>query len=548
MSSDPSTKEKACRELLDMVLNGTLADPIELNKAKKKISQKYKLSTLPSNPDIIRAGDEREQDIVREILRRKPVRTISGVAVIAAMTSPAPCPHGACVPCPGGPTSQFNSPQSYMGQEPATMRAIHHNYDPYSSVTSRLNQLQEIGHDIHKAELIVMGGTFTSRSIDYQEWFTKRCIEALNDYYSTNWRENPNRTITSGSYVTLEDVQVANERADIRNIGITFETRPDWARIEHIDRMLSLGATKVELGVQSIYNYVLSRINRGHTVQDTIEANRLLRDNGLKVGFHMMPHLPGMDFETDLHSFKTLFNDSRFMPDYLKIYPTLVTEDTELYEMWKRGDYKSPDDIETAQLIANIKRHLPEWVRLQRIQRDIPAHQIFSGNKKSNIRQIAKDIMKREGGECRCIRCREVGHKILQGNEPSPDNVRLKVTSYDASEGKEKFLAYEDSSDDLLVGFLRLRYPGDPHRKELHNAALVRELHVYGSMVPVGKKAGIKEWQHKGYGTHLLEHAETMASNEGFKKISIISGIGVRDYYRKHGYELDGVYMSKFLT
>ncbi len=435
-----------------------------------------------------------------------------------------------------------------MGQEPATMRAIHHNYDPYSSVTSRLNQLQEIGHDIHKAELIVMGGTFTSRSIDYQEWFTKRCIEALNDYYSTNWRENPNRTITSGSYVTLEDVQVANERADIRNIGITFETRPDWARIEHIDRMLSLGATKVELGVQSIYNYVLSRINRGHTVQDTIEANRLLRDSGLKVGFHMMPHLPGMDFETDLHSFKTLFNDSRFMPDYLKIYPTLVTEDTELYEMWKRGDYKSPDDIETAHLIANIKRHLPEWVRLQRIQRDIPAHQIFSGNRKSNIRQIAKDILKREGGECRCIRCREVGHKILQGNEPSPDNVRLKVTSYDASEGKEKFLAYEDSSDDLLVGFLRLRYPGNPHRKELHNAALVRELHVYGSMVPVGKKAGIKEWQHKGYGTHLLEHAETMASNEGFKKISIISGIGVRDYYRKHGYELDGVYMSKFLT
>ncbi len=545
MPEDTHQKNLACRELLEMVLDGSISSTLELNAAKKRVSQKYKLPTLPSNPDITMAGNETEQGKVREILRRKPVRTISGVAVIAAMTSPAPCPHGACVPCPGGPDSRFNSPQSYMGQEPAAMRAIHHNYDPYSSVTSRLMQLQEIGHDIHKAELIVMGGTFTSRSLDYQEWFTKRCLEAMNDYYGKEWRHS----ISSGStsYISLETVQKANEQAAVRNTGITFETRPDWAKKEHVDRMLKLGATKVEIGVQSIYNYVLTRINRGHTVEDTIEANRILRDSGLKVGFHMMPHLPGMNSERDLRSFRTLFEDSRFMPDYLKIYPTLVTEGTKLYDMWKQGEYKPPDDVQSAQLLADIKECLPEWVRLQRIQRDIPAHQIFAGNRKSNIRQLARNILDQKGAKCRCIRCREVGHRILQGSEPDPSNIELRVQKYQACGGTEHFITFEDTVHDLLVGFLRLRFPALPHRPELENAAIVRELHVYGSMVPVGQKAGEKDWQHRGYGSELLENAESIAEEAGYSKLAIISGIGVRDYYRKLGYEPDGPYMSRKL-
>ncbi|AEH61573.1 histone acetyltransferase, ELP3 family [Methanosalsum zhilinae DSM 4017] len=546
MPENTHQKHLACRELLEMVLDGSISSTLELNAAKKRVSQKYKLPTLPSNPDITMAGNEAEQKKAREILRRKPVRTISGVAVIAAMTSPAPCPHGACVPCPGGPDSRFNSPQSYMGQEPAAMRAIHHNYDPYSSVTSRLTQLQEIGHDIHKAELIVMGGTFTSRSLDYQEWFTKRCLEAMNDYYGKDWRDG----VGSGNtlYITLETVQKANEVAAVRNTGITFETRPDWARKEHVDRMLKLGATKVEIGVQSIYNYVLTRINRGHTVEDTIEANRILRDSGLKVGFHMMPHLPGMSTERDLRSFRTLFEDSRFMPDYLKIYPTLVTEGTKLYDMWKQGEYKPPDDVQSAQLLADIKECLPEWVRLQRIQRDIPAHQIFAGNRKSNIRQLARNILDQRGAKCRCIRCREVGHRILQGSEPDPSNIEMRVQKYQACGGTEHFITFEDTVQDLLVGFLRLRFPALPHRPELENAAVVRELHVYGSMVPVGQKAGERDWQHRGYGTELLEHAESIAEEAGYNKLAIISGIGVRDYYRKLGYESDGPYMSRELN
>jgi len=535
----------ACRELLDMVLDGTITDELQLNRQKKKTSGRYRLSTIPKNADLIAAGNLEEQGRVKEFLRRKPVRTISGVAVIAAMTSPAPCPHGVCVPCPGGPDSAFASPQSYMGREPATMRAIQNEYDPYRQVTSRLTQLKTIGHEIDKAELIVMGGTFSARSIDYQEWFTKRCIEAMNDFYDTDWRNNVNNIGTEYPYVTVEDVQKANETAMIRNIGITFETRPDWARKEHVDRMLALGATKIEIGVQNVYDFVLSRIERGHTVADTVEANRVLRDSGLKVGFHMMPQLPGVDAARDLRGFKKLFTDPRFMPDYLKIYPTLVTEGTRLYDMWERGEYKAHDLEETIDLIADIKSILPKWVRLQRIQRDIPAQQIFCGVTKSNIRQLAEERLHERGGRCRCIRCREVGHSILKGTEPNVDNIELTVETYDSCGGVEHFISFEDVGQDILIGFLRLRFPGAPHRSELEGAALVRELHVYGSMVPVGAGAKGMDWQHRGYGAELLAYAEELARENGYQKLSIISGVGVREYYRKLGYARDGVYMSK---
>ncbi|MCD4703154.1 MAG: tRNA uridine(34) 5-carboxymethylaminomethyl modification radical SAM/GNAT enzyme Elp3 [Methanosarcinaceae archaeon] len=534
----------ACRELLDMVLEGTISDKQQLVKAKKAVSKRYHLSTLPKNPDILMTGNTEEQYCARDLLRRKPVRTISGVAVIAVMTSPAPCPHGVCIPCPGGPNSQFVSPQSYMGREPATMRAIQNDYDPYRIVHTRLSQLHRIGHDVDKAELIIMGGTISARSIDYQEWFTKRCIEAMNDFYGTEWRKDVHAI---GNYVALEDVQTANETAAVRNTGITFETRPDWAGIEHVDRMLDLGATKVEIGVQSVYDFVLSRMERGHTVQDSIDANRVLRDSGLKVGFHMMPHLPGTDSARDLRGFRKLFTDERFMPDYLKIYPTLVTEGTVLHKMWERGEYEALDDEPAVDLLARVKAILPKWVRLQRIQRDIPSPQILAGVKKSNIRQLANERLVQMGGRCRCIRCREVGHNILQGNVPDADHIDLLVESYDACGGEEYFLSFEDVEKDILIGFLRLRFPHSPHRPELRSAALVRELHVYGSMVPLGKGAEAGDWQHRGYGTELLECAERMAQDAGYPKMSIISGIGVRDYYRRFGYRLDGVYMSKDL-
>jgi elongator complex protein 3 len=545
--NDKTNFETACRKILDMVLDGTIKDEKELNNSKKKIAKEFRLSTLPKNADIIISGNDNEQEIVRAVLQRKPVRTISGVAVIAAMTSPAPCPHGICVPCPGGPNSEFHSPQSYMGREPSTMRAIQFEYDPYKIVTNRLTQLKQIGHEVKKAELIVMGGTFSARPIDYQEWYAKRCLEAMNDFYGDSWRQEANPIGKTIPYYTIEDVQKANETAEVRNTGITFETRPDWAKTHHIDKMLELGATKVEIGVQSTYDFILERMKRGHTVAESIEANRILRDSALKVGFHMMPGLPGTDIEMDIRNFKRLFDEPGFRPDYLKIYPTLVTEGTELHRMWKEGKYQAIGDDEATLMLSEIKSFIPKWVRLQRIQRDIPSPQILAGVRKSNIRQLAHEHLEEHGGKCRCIRCREVGHNMLKGNEPDIENIELTVESYECCGGQEHFIAFEDIEKDILIGFLRLRFPARPHREELSGAALVRELHIYGSTVAVGKEAGMNDWQHRGYGRELITHAEELAKDAGYNKLAIISGIGVRGYYRKAGYELEKTYMVKSL-
>ncbi|AYK16408.1 MAG: tRNA uridine(34) 5-carboxymethylaminomethyl modification radical SAM/GNAT enzyme Elp3 [Methanosarcina flavescens] len=539
---------KACREILERVLAGEIENESQLNKVKKDVSKHYHLASLPRNGDIITKGTAEEQAIIKEFLKRKPVRTISGVAVIAVMTSPAPCPHGVCLPCPGGPNSTFKSPQSYMGREPAAMRAIQHDFDPYAQVKSRLSQLKEIGHDVEKVELIVMGGTFSARNLDYQEWFIRRCLEAMNDFTTgKEWRKTAWKIGKSIPYIPLEEVQKANEKADIRNVGITFETRPDWAAEEHVDELLKLGGTKVELGVQSVYDFVLTRMQRGHGVAEVVRANQILRDSAFKVGFHMMPHLPGSDSKLDLRGFKKLFEDSRFRPDYLKIYPTLVTEGTPLYKLWEAGDYEALSDEEAAELIADVKEILPKWVRLQRIQRDIPAHQIFAGVRKSNLRQLAEERLREKGGKCRCIRCREVGHTGLRGRKVNEEDIELTVETYEACGGIEHFIAFEDLAADVLIGFARLRFPFAPYRPELQEAALIRELHVYGSMVPVGKGAKQMEWQHRGYGKELLEQAENITRENGYEKLAIISGIGAREYYRKFGYTLDNVYMSKIL-
>jgi elongator complex protein 3 len=531
--------ESAAREIIEQLLRNEILDEKALNAAKKAASIRHKLSSLPGNSQILAAArNDDEKRHVLEHLQLKPVRTISGVAVIAAMTSPAPCPHGLCVPCPGGIESKFRSPQSYMGAEPAAKRAFENDFDPYLQVSSRLKQLYQIGHPVEKAELIVMGGTYTSRTLCYQEWFVKRCIEAMNDFSGTEWRKNRD-------YITLEEVQSANQGAGVRNVGITIETRPDWTKQEHIDTILGLGATKVEIGVQSTYDFILAGIQRGHTVAASADANMRLRDSGLKVGFHMMPGLPGSSVESDLAMFGRLFEDERFMPDYLKIYPTLVTEGTRLHGMWELGNFAPLEVTEGIELLAKIKALLPKWVRLQRIQRDIPAYQVLAGIRKSNIRQLAKLRLAQMGGKCRCIRCREVGHRELSGIKP--ENIELMTEKYRACGGIEHFISFEDVDRDILIGFLRLRFPMAPHRKELVGAALVRELHVYGSMVAPGEDAGESQWQHKGYGEELLAYAEERARDAGYEKIAVTSGVGVRDYYRKFGYEQEGAYMTKRL-
>ncbi|MDY6958400.1 MAG: tRNA uridine(34) 5-carboxymethylaminomethyl modification radical SAM/GNAT enzyme Elp3 [Halobacteriota archaeon] len=487
---------------------------------------------MPKNSDIL-AKLPKDEEIIKKV-QRKPVRTISGVAVVAVMTSPAECPHGRCMMCPGGPKSDFNSPQSYVGAEPAALRGVQLDYDPFQQVTFRLRQMEQIGHRVDKAELIIMGGTMTSRPPSYQEWFVKRCLDAMN-YYDDGIDYNSQ---------SINEAQRLNEFTRVRNVAITFETRPDHVNMGHIGDMLRYGVTKVELGIQHTEDRILEGIERGHTREDAQKANRLLRDNAFKVGFHMMPGLPGSSIDDDLKMFEGLFKDHDLKPDYLKIYPTLVTDGTKLYDFWKAGDYRPLSNEEAADLVARIKSKLPRWVRLQRVQRDIPARFILDGVNKSNLRQLARERLIEIGGKCDCIRCREVGYAQLRGEEPT--EIELSIEKYEACGGTEHFISYEDPVKDILIGFLKLRFPGSTHREELEGAALIRDLHVYGPMMPLEGKRD-HGWQHRGYGKMLLERAVELANDEGYEKISIISGIGVREYYRKLGYERDSHFMSKYL-
>ena len=346
----------------------------------------------------------------------------------------------------------------------------------------------------------------------------------------------------------LDDAQKANETSKVRCVGITFETRPDYCKVEDVNRMLTMGVTRVELGVQTIYNYIYQRIKRGHSVKDVIESNRVLRDSGIKVAMHLMPGLFS-DFEKDLRIFKRLFSDQSFKPDMLKIYPCLITKGSEMHEMWERGEYEPYTTEEAVDLIVEIKKMLPKWVRTMRIQRDIPSPLIEAGVKKSNLGELVYNRLEEEGVQCQCIRCREVGHQASRGIKANLDEIQLMEERYSAVEGKEIFLSQEDPISDVLAGFLRLRIPSiKAHRVEIdENTALVRELHVYGSLIPIGeKKAGVG--QHVGYGEELLARAEEIALEEYNRdKMIIISGIGTRNYYRKFGYEREGPYMAKKL-
>jgi elongator complex protein 3 len=547
-ASDPTETEAfhaVCETIVDRILAGDL-DRDDVESAKLDACSEHSAPKVPKNSEILdHAPDDRREEL-EPVLMRKPVRTASGVSPVAIMTSPHMCPHGKCLYCPGGPASEFSSSQSYTGHEPAAARGEQNDYDPYGQVTLRLNQLREIGHPVDKVELILMGGTMTARSHDYQEWFVKRALAAMNDF-DADAEPNPAEGVSFAEddpeFAYLEDVIAENETSDVRCIGTTFETKPDWCDPEQIDRMLDLGGTKVEVGVQTTFERINREMHRGHGVQASITANRRLRDSGFKVGFHMMPGQPGMSEEMCLEDFRRIFEREQWKPDYLKIYPTLVVRGTRIYDQWRRGDYDPLTNETAAELVAEIKSMVPRYTRLQRVQRDIPADFIDAGVWKSNLRQLARKRMDEHGWTCECIRCREVGM-----NDEDPEHVELDTMTYRAGGGTEHFISYEDFEKDLLVGFCRLRFPNDPVRRELENAAIVRELHVYGNQVGVGQQSETGDVQHRGYGRKLLAEAEDRARDAGYDKLSVISGIGVREYYReKLGYHQDGPYVSKRL-
>lgn len=438
----------------------------------------------------------------RKLLQLKPTRALSGVSVIAVMCKPHECP-GKCVYCPKGE----NAPQSYTGMEPAAMRARRNEYDSYRQVIDRLSQYEATGHDTSKIEVIIMGGTFFSTPIEYQEEFIKGIYQALNG-------------TKAGS---LSDLKRDNENASHRCTAMTFETRPDYCSDEVIKRMIYYGGTRCEVGCQSIYDDVLLRINRGHDVQAVKNCIKRLKNAGLKVDLHIMPGLPGSSRERDVSMFKELFSNPEFRPDGLKVYPCLVMKGTPLYNDWINSKYSALTDDETVRIISEGLSYVPVWARVKRVMRDIPVNLVSAGPRKSNLHELVSK-------DCNCIRCREAGRKRQAGG------VNLGIHEYEASGGREFFISYEDFKTGALIGFCRLR---------LCSEALIRELHVYGRTTPVGE-AGM-DWQHKGYGSRLLGEAERIAKSNNYSSIKILSGVGVRNYYRMKGYVLEGDYMGKVL-
>jgi elongator complex protein 3 len=526
---------EALREIVEKLMRMPSPSHYDLNRAKMQVSAKYKLEKVPSNSEILRLLRAEEKHKLLLLLRRKTTRTISGITIVAVMTKPYPCPQlKPCAYCPGGPL--FGVPQSYTGFEPAAMRGLQNNFDPYWQVRNRIEQLKAIGHAVDKIELIVMGGTFPAMPLDYQTWFIQRCLDAIAEKESAS----------------LEEAKKNAENSKMRNVGITEETRPDWAKESHVDAMLDMGVTRVELGVQNPSDEVYRFVGRTHTVRDVVEATRIAKDAGLKVVYHLMPGMPDSNPEKDLEAFKEIFTNPNFKPDMIKIYPCLVLKGTKAYEWYCEGMYKPYTNEEAANFIAEVKKIIPQWVRIMRVQRDIPAPLIVAGVNRSNLRQLVQQKLREEGVRCRCIRCREVGHRMMVDNvEPDSDKVRILNTRYVASEGEEVFISAEDPENDVLIGYLRLRVPSEKaHRAEMgvKPCSIVRELHVYGPLVPVGKHLS-KAWQHKGYGNVLLAEAERV-SREDFdlKKILVISALGTKEYYMRFGYEYDGVYMSKTLS
>ncbi|XP_051581211.1 elongator complex protein 3 [Myxocyprinus asiaticus] len=511
---------------------------INLNKVKTKTSAKYGLSAQPRLVDIIAAVPPHYRRALVPKLKAKPIRTASGIAVVAVMCKPHRCPHisftgNICVYCPGGPDSDFEySTQSYTGYEPTSMRAIRARYDPYLQTRHRVEQLKQLGHSVDKVEFIVMGGTFMALPEEYRDYFIRNLHDALSGHTSN----------------TVTEAVRYSERSNTKCVGITIETRPDYCLKRHLSDMLAYGCTRLEIGVQSVYEDVARDTNRGHTVRAVCESFHLAKDAGFKVVAHMMPDLPNVGMERDVEQFIEFFENPAFRPDGLKLYPTLVIRGTGLYELWKTGRYKSYSPSALVDLVARILALVPPWTRVYRVQRDIPMPLVSSGVEHGNLRELALARMKDMGTECRDVRTREVGIQEIH-HKVRPYQVELIRRDYVANGGWETFLSYEDPEQDILIGLLRLRRCSpQSFRPELKGGvSIVRELHVYGSVVPVSSRDPSK-FQHQGFGMMLMEEAERIARDEhGSGKLAVISGVGTRNYYRKMGYELEGPYMVKSL-
>ena len=515
--------QKVVQEIIGEIEKRNITTEKELNKVTAEINKKYKLKVSPKKIHLLLYANDEQRKKLSSFMKTKPVRTASGVAPLALFSAPTMCPPQAqCTFCPGGPGSVFgNVPKSYTGNEPASRRAARNNYDPYLQIFNRLEHYSLLNQPYDKIEIIVMGGTFTFLPESYKTKFITYIYKALNDFsdiffknrvfYFEKFKEffelpadlnDIERTkrvqkkileIKNKHLTDLEKEKERNETSSIRCISLLIETRPDCGKLKEGNEILSYGGTKIELGIQSVYDEDLKFVKRGHSVQESQKSIKILKDLGFKLAFHYMLGLTE-DRKKDLEGLKQLFSNPDFRPDMLKIYPCLVLPGTPLYETWKNGEYKPISTEEVAEIIAEAKRYVPKYVRIQRIQRDIPSSVIASGPIRTNLRQDVEKLCKKKNIHCQCIRCREPMNKSVDWT-----HVQLITNEYEASHGREFFISIEDIKSNTILGFCRLRFPSQFLRNEItEKTALLRELHVYGPAVKIGERG---EVQHKGLGS-----------------------------------------------
>lgn len=517
--------------------------------------------------------DPKKREQLVSKLKLKPVRSISGVTPITVLTKPFPCP-GKCIFCP----NDVRMPKSYIASEPGAQRAKVNHFDPYLQTYNRLLALHQIGHNVDKAEIIVLGGTWSIYPEAYQIWFISRCFEALNDFgdgidqrnkidpsvdvsqvttYKRVNNQSYNQSVTqlyldqekskaqreSATWDELLAQQRRNEVGQIRCVGLVLETRPDAISEEEVLRLRRFGCTKTQIGLQSLQDKVLQLNKRGHDVAASRRAMRLLRQAGLKIHVHWMPNLYGSSVDTDIQDYQTLFTDPDFMPDEIKIYPCSLIDDTELMDVYEAGDWQPYTSEELLRVLSESIRMTPEYCRITRVVRDIPSQEIVVGNKITNFRQLAELDLRKRGVQTSDIRSREIRHMTI-----SKADVTFKVSCYRTSVSIEYFLEYVTKSDNRIAGFLRLSLPSIPsYIKEIDESAIIREVHVYGEAVKIGRSNKGKA-QHLGLGKKLIAAAEIIARENNFSTIGVISAIGTRQYYQGLGYDLKYLYQLKDLT
>ncbi len=508
-----------------------------------------KYALVAAYNEMVEQGEMAADGELLARIRMKPVRTLSGVTTVTVLTKPYPCP-GKCIFCP----DDVRMPKSYLPDEPGAMRGLQHQFDPYDQVASRLDALQAVGHPTDKIELLILGGTWSSYRRDYQEWFIKRCFDALNGVEVVYEAEK----IDAGELLEAHRI---NETADHRNVGLVIETRPDEVTPDELAWLRYLGVTKVQMGAQSLDDKVLSLNKRGHTVQELRDAMALLRAGGFKTVLHWMPNLLGATPESDREDFSRLWDG--IAPDEIKVYPTQLLTETELHTHWEAGKYRPYTTEELISLIADVKTTIPRYCRANRVIRDIPSTNVVEGNKRTSLRQDVHIEMKKRGTKCECLRCREVRGKKIDIEKLKLDDLVYVASSIphhplsprsqgelEGAAAEEHFISFV-TSDDRVAGFLRLSLPTENAPEtgiaDLDGAAIIREVHVYGQSLEVGaEKHGSA--QHAGLGTRLLEEAEQVALKGGFARIAVIAAVGTREYYLGRGFQRGNLYLVKELV